>query len=58
MKKQMSILEAKAQFKEVTDYIRATGESVILTKNGEPYVILKPVPEEIDIPPESKNSLK
>jgi prevent-host-death family protein len=54
----MSVLEAKAQFKEVTDYIRATGESVILTKNGEPYVVLKPVPEEIALPNKSKKSLK
>jgi prevent-host-death family protein len=45
MMKTMSVLEAKAQLKEVMDYVRDTGESVLLTKNGEPYVVMQPIPE-------------
>jgi PHD/YefM family antitoxin component YafN of YafNO toxin-antitoxin module len=52
MKDEMSVLEAQKQLKELIDYVHDTGRSVLLTKRGQPHVIMKP------IPPKSKASLK
>ena len=44
----MSVLEAKERLKEVMEYVRETGEAVILTKNWAPYVIMKPLDEALE----------
>jgi antitoxin (DNA-binding transcriptional repressor) of toxin-antitoxin stability system len=52
MEKEMSVLEAKAQLRDLMDFVHDSGETVTLTKNGVPHVQMKPLVQ--DLPASSK----
>ena len=44
MKMSIDIEEAQLRIEELSDYVKETGETLILLKNSQPYVLLTPAP--------------